>query len=255
MLIINSLVWKTLNVTLEISLFKVIFDREKLQFRWSFILSLLPHHHVIVFSICHLGISLGHIYRECSLGNSECLWHLCLHRFLWVNVNISIYKLCLSPKLCHCLALERNGRNVFTEEKTAKAHFLCIILSWSVYLYNSVEHLDFLCFVCNRCKCKKWYWLVCSLLLSVVPHWFWFGEEVSRQPHSAAHTLQRRQELDWHSSLRLHQCTPGDRAEVRIHSPVPSYRNVFSYLPFLSRKLFQDEGTDLGIQQCVFVLF
>lgn len=61
--------------------------------------------------------------------------------------------------------------------------------------------------------------LTCVFSLSVVPHWFWFGEEIPGQPHSAAHTLQRRQELDWHSSLRLHQRTPGDRAEVRPHAP------------------------------------
>lgn len=38
------------------------------------------------------------------------------------------------------------------KKKNIKAHFLCIILFWSVY--NS-EHLDFQCFFCNRCICKK----------------------------------------------------------------------------------------------------
>lgn len=50
---------------------------------------------------------------------------------------------------------------------------------------------------------------------SVVPYWLWFGKEVQRQPHSTAHPLQRRQKLDWHSALCLHQCTPGHWTKVR----------------------------------------
>lgn len=55
---------------------------------------------------------------------------------------------------------------------------------------------------------------VFSPSLSVVPYWLWFGEEVPRQPNTTAHPLQRRQEPDWHSTLCLHQCAPGNWTEV-----------------------------------------
>lgn len=84
--------------------------------------------------------------------------------------------------------------------------------------------------------------------LSVVPHWFWFGKEVSRQPHSAAHTLQRRQELDWHGSLRLHQCTPGDRAEVTNGNEC-----CIQLFTIIDQKWFKDTSgmIDLGVPRCV----
>ena len=62
---------------------------------------------------------------------------------------------------------------------------------------------------------------VFSPFLSVVPYWLWFGEEVPRQPNTTAHPLQRRQEPDWHSTLCLHQCTPGHWTEVcHIHTHI-----------------------------------
>lgn len=49
---------------------------------------------------------------------------------------------------------------------------------------------------------------------TVVPYWLWIGKEVQRQPNTTAHPLQRRQEPDRHSTLCLHQCTPGHWTKV-----------------------------------------
>lgn len=72
--------------------------------------------------------------------------------------------------------------------------------------------------------------IICSLFPLVVPYWLRSGKEVQRQPHSTAHPLQRRQELDWHSTLCLHQCTLGHWTEVCVHNDVKKKSKViFSF--------------------------
>lgn len=75
--------------------------------------------------------------------------------------------------------------------------------------------------------------LLCLFLSSVVPYWLWFGEEVQRQPHSTTHPLQRRQKLDWHSTLRLHQRTSGHWTEVCAHLNIHNF-NAFKVWLFRS---------------------
>lgn len=76
--------------------------------------------------------------------------------------------------------------------------------------------------------------------------WFWSSKEISWQSNSTTHSLSRRQESDWHSSLCFDQCPSGYWAKVstRITSVRIAGQPRIFFLFFISSR--RDDMESLG---------
>lgn len=121
-----------------------------------------------------------------------------LHKALFKNTSFTT----VSPNCCHwpqvCVVVSGTWWTQ-TKSPVATGHS-----SWSRTFRLDVSDSVFFC--------------VFRFSETVVPYWLWFGQEIPRQPNTAAHPVQRRQEPDWNSTLRLHQRSPWHWTEVCEHS-------------------------------------